>query len=226
MTPPGPVLVAGASGDLWFTRIIGSTIDHLKANGDVDTVQLPTEIGHPQDPLVSSDGNLWFESISQTPIFQPTARLTPTGDLAQFDGKSPFFAKINDQAVSPVSFLPQARLNHNGTAELIGINADGSPSFFNLPSGYQQNPDGSYFYRPLAVIIGADGAFWYTDGDAIARLNRDGAVTRFALPDNTAQADSLALGGDGSFWFTERNLIRVGDSVAYFSTNLNCAPRT
>src|SRR5205085_1014155 len=144
----------------------------------------------------------WFMSAAPPPANE-LVRVTPAGEVTEITDFSPVLERINDQAVAPTAFLHHGHATEDGgDVVLVGINADGTVSFFALPTGVPES-DGLARYWPASVVAHPSGTIWYSDNDGIARLTRDGALTRFPLPDAEDRAEELALGGDGNVWFLE-----------------------
>jgi streptogramin lyase len=64
------------------------------------------------------------------------------------------------------------------------------------------------FTEPRDITIGPDGLVWFTEFDAISRINADGTITSFdAVPTFGADPsiNSLVVGPDGNLWFTKFN---------------------
>src|SRR5439155_16618351 len=95
-------------------------------------------------------------------------------------------------------------------------NADGSASFFDLPTALQVIDGFANYYRTVSVAAHPNGSIWYTDTDAVARLTRDGDFTRFPLPDGDDLAESMVVGGDGNLWFLENRIHLSPDLDAYY----------
>lgn len=59
--------------------------------------------------------------------------------------------------------------------------------------------------RPQDVVMGRDGAVWFSEADAnaIGRLDpRDGTFRDFSLPEGDSRPQALAVDRDGNVWFT------------------------
>src|SRR5262249_39780832 len=65
---------------------------------------------------------------------------------------------------------------------------------------------------PVAIIVGPDGALWYSDvdGNAITRFTMTGMVTQYVLPTPLSQPQDLVVGSDGAIWFVEQATGKVG----------------
>jgi len=66
---------------------------------------------------------------------------------------------------------------------------------------------------PEAIVVGEDGAMWFTEAraDAIGRFDKPAATqfTSYALPTANAKPVGLCVGPDG-LWFTEKNANQIG----------------
>src|SRR5438552_17405785 len=147
-------MIAGPSGDLWFTRVQDLTVSHLTPGGNIDEFSVPPGFGQPTNLQLDASGNLWFTSLTNPPDTH-IGELTPAGVFTEVTDFTPVQARVTDQATPPAFFLPFGHVNADGTGELIGVNTGGSLSFFALATGTNQSP-----YRPVAVVTGSDGAFW------------------------------------------------------------------
>lgn len=58
---------------------------------------------------------------------------------------------------------------------------------------------------PYDIVAGSNGAMWFTEqrGDAVGRVDRDGAVREFSLRVHNAQPQGIAAGPDGAFYVAE-----------------------
>ena len=64
---------------------------------------------------------------------------------------------------------------------------------------------------PHGVVIGPDGAVWFTERVAgkIGRL-QGGSIQEFDLPDATSAPTGITVGGDGALWFTLPGSNQIG----------------
>jgi virginiamycin B lyase len=58
---------------------------------------------------------------------------------------------------------------------------------------------------PYQIVLGADGAMWFTEeaAGAIGRIDANGRVRQIALPSKNAQPEGIALGSDGALYVAE-----------------------
>lgn len=64
------------------------------------------------------------------------------------------------------------------------------------------------FSQPVRIIVGPDGALWFTDNTnaRIGRITTAGAITSFAVP-ATSSGWGITVGPDGALWFTAKDKI-------------------
>jgi Cadherin-like domain/Bacterial Ig domain/Matrixin len=199
---PVAEMVAGQLGDLWFRPVVGQTLGHASSQGVIQQWTPGLPVGSAQDLETDPFGNLWF--LVNAPAPGPyLVRLTQAGSFLSFSDFGPVLAKVSDLATPPAGFLPNILFNGSGAGELVGVNADGTHSFFALPTGASPGAVQA-LGGPVPVVRGPDGAFWYPDGDGIVRLSADGAFQRFPLPNgNHDTVSTIAVGADGNLWFVE-----------------------
>lgn len=65
-------------------------------------------------------------------------------------------------------------------------------------------------FEPWGVTAGADGAVWFSDGDAIGRITPGGAVRQYPIPTQSSGTGWMHLGPDRAVWFAERNVGKIG----------------
>ena len=113
-------------------------------------------------------------------------------------------------ATATVQALPHEAVAQNGTVwatdpahdQLVGLTTAGATLRVALPVGS----------RPVGIVRGPDGLVWFTESGAnvIARMEKTGAVTTFAVPTPNAQPWGItAMPGD-LLAFTERATGKVG----------------
>ena len=192
-------------GGIWFTGFRG--IGRIAPDGLVSTFPLPDgeneegKVVFNDGPIVvGGDGNLWFSGArgirdengrasGDQPII---GRLTPSGDLAEFD-------------------LPR----EGGHPIRLAAGPDGNVWFTEwagervariAPNGQIEGFPLSRSSRPYDIVAGFDGDLWFMEekGDAptVARITTAGAITEFPL--ESAQesfAGQIAAGPDGRIWF-------------------------
>lgn len=94
---------------------------------------------------------------------------------------------------------------------------DGQIHEFPLPYNFAEHEAPFSTRAPGDIIVGPDGALWFTEGYAeqIGRITTDGQLHEFPLP--SAQQGGggrlligLTVGPEGALWFTERAAGRIG----------------
>lgn len=64
-------------------------------------------------------------------------------------------------------------------------------------------------FGPAGMVVGPDGALWYTDSEKIVRIDAAGAATSYTIP-HPAGATGITVGPDGALWFAENAGNRIG----------------
>jgi virginiamycin B lyase len=112
---------------------------------------------------------------------------------------------------SSVAFAPDGSLWFAGAGywadtTVVGrVSPTGEVSEFEVPGA---TPGA---FGASSIVAGPDGAMWFTEYlvNAIGRVDTDGQVTQFALP-NGGGPNQIVAGPDGALWFTESDAGRVG----------------
>jgi large repetitive protein len=65
---------------------------------------------------------------------------------------------------------------------------------------------------PLYIVLGPDGALWFTENTAskIGRIDASGNITEFRTLTANAGPDGITNGPDGALWFTETTANKIG----------------
>ncbi len=58
---------------------------------------------------------------------------------------------------------------------------------------------------PYSIVVGPDGALWFTDVYGIGRITTSGTQRAYPVAPNGISPNSLALGADRALWFTNGN---------------------
>jgi virginiamycin B lyase len=210
-------LTVGPDGSVWFTGFF--MIGRIAPDGTVSEFPLPNGANEEEKfvfddgPLVvGADGNIWFSgargvrkedgsAVGDEPII---GRLTPTGELTEFDlprdGGHPI--RLANGPDGNVWFTePQG-------ARVGRITPGGQIQHFPLPASAQ----------PAGIAAGPDGALWFLEGrekdSAIARITTAGVLTEFPLEATEQEkaeelgglfgAGSVVAGPDGRIWFAHQ----------------------
>src|SRR5437879_6906696 len=200
---PAAEVVYGPAGDVWFSRTQDLSITRIASDGTLSEFGV-NSTAQPVGLEVDAADNLWFTSASNAPA-NHLFRMTPAGDVTEISDFTSVFNFVSQDPVPPVSYLTHGHINEDNSGVLVGVKADGTTSFYPLPTGVAVGP-GMYWARPFSVAVDGRGDFWYTDNDAVALRTTSGEFDRLPLPDPNDQAQSLALGADGNIWFVEHSI--------------------
>lgn len=222
-----PSLVAGATGDQYFTAYA-----------------VPTAYASPSDMVVGADGAMWFTER----LARGIGRVTTSGVITEFptpsDGYEENFpvaiASGADGAVWFTNVLGRnvSRMATNGAVTEYALpygsltwsdvvtGPDGAVWFSNWFTGTHYNigrisTDGTITAFPTTqaysdigkMTVGPDGALWMTRsssrGSYISRMTTTGAFSEYALPVGT-NPKGITAGADGAVWFTEYGTNAIG----------------
>ena len=66
--------------------------------------------------------------------------------------------------------------------------------------------------RPNWIVVGSDGALWFSEYNLVGRITTAGEVTEYPVPANPRNVSSngIAAGPDGALWFTEGADNKIG----------------
>jgi streptogramin lyase len=64
--------------------------------------------------------------------------------------------------------------------------------------------------EPFGITAGADGAVWFSHGDAIGRITLGGAEKDYPIPTQSSGTGWMHLAPDRAVWFAERNGNMIG----------------
>lgn|GEM_PF-1868100 len=77
---------------------------------------------------------------------------------------------------------------------------------------------------PVSSVKGPDGNMWFGENDpsAIAKIDSNGTITEYSLPNPSSSVGTITAGPDGNLWFVEGNTnsigrITTGGSITEFS---------
>src|SRR5438132_10924308 len=226
-TPPAfePVveMVYGPAGDIWFARQMDTNITHITSDGTLTEFGVLASGAQPVNLEVDANDNLWFTSSANAPA-NHLFKLTPAGNITEISDFTTYFDHVSQDPVPPVSYLTFGHVNADNSGVLVGIKADGSTSFYPLPTSLPVG-QGLYARRPLSVVLPPPeslggvfypGSFWYTDNNAIAEYGPEGELDRWPLPDANDEAESITVGANGNLWFVEDSLHVSPQPYAYY----------
>ncbi|HEX5610464.1 MAG TPA: hypothetical protein VFX45_10290 [Solirubrobacterales bacterium] len=176
---------------------------------------------HARALTTGPDGNLWFAASQFGSSSDSVGRITPAGDVAEF--ALPTRTNSAELGVGGVASGPGGLyVTETGVGKIAKVTPAGAITEFALP-----NP-GS---RPGAIVLGSDGALWFTEeaASALGRITDGGTVGELPLPPGAGPAGIVA-GPDGALWVaasTGNSILRVttrGDVASFPLPNPGSAP--
>jgi virginiamycin B lyase len=181
-------ICAGPDGKLWFTEISANKIGSVGADGKFVEFPLPIAASGPFAIATGPDLALWFVEYSGNRL----GRISLNGGIMEYP-------------------IPTAGSHPTGiatTTNRIVFTESDANQIGVLNLGYDlvhEIPVPTPSSTPWDIVLGPDGAFYFTerDGNRIGRLFGDVVSNEYPIP--TAAADPLQItaGADGSIWFSE-----------------------
>lgn len=201
-------IVTGPDGALWYTDGANNVIGRMTTTGDFagGPFRIPTSDASPQQIVVGPDGALWFPEGGSGKI----GRITTSGRITEYPMQYPG-CMSRGIASGPLHSLWYIGCTGGLNAPTIDqVSLSGVQTFYTPPSGFPAA-------EPDFLIVGRDGALWFTDTDAnyVGRLaptgNGVGTWSQYPYPlrNDSSTANSAAnwifSAPDGSLWFTAIN---------------------
>jgi streptogramin lyase len=191
-SPQADDITAGPDGNLWFTMIGGA--GRITLAGQITLFPGPLN-REPVGITTGPDGNLWFLD-PYDPSSQLLCKIDPsTGQITAFPqpaNSGPTNITRGPKGDSHLWFT-----NSNSASISRFDPSTGRLTTFLVPAG-----QGGLPATPTDITVGSDGNLWFTNTDAVDRMNLSGKVTQFPL----SHALSTPLGitaGPGAVWFVE-----------------------
>jgi virginiamycin B lyase len=201
-------ITLSSDGALWFIERMGNAIGRITLDGQVYEFPLPRFWDGPVAIVAGADGTAWFTEANSDRVGQ----ITPSGDFKEWELET--YANPRGLVVGPDGnfWFTEDSL---WTPETLGrLTPQGVLTHY--PS-VKAKKHGQALYPTLSggIAVGADGHLWFLAavGDLawISVMDtRGGAVTRYLVPEATAEAQGMALGADGALWYVEPRANRIG----------------
>jgi streptogramin lyase len=195
----GPVLMPASGGGLWFTFEDGFC-GRIAPDGAI--VERTSPCG---GTLVTTpDGSLWFSGAGQCEV----GRILPRGRVTLYPIKG--FAHSESACAIPSMLVgPDGALWLLGAKRIAGyllrleevIRITPTGRIMQLRIPVQVNVDASASAAPtVQLVAGPNRTLWFADGNRIGRIELDGRIAEYSVPD-AALAHDLVAGPDGALWF-------------------------
>lgn len=199
-------IAVGPDGSLWFTEFNADKISRVVLRkGRIAVIEYPTPTvnSHPMGITVGPDRAMWFTEAAAGQIGRATfrnGRVTITEYAVPTAFRHPY--NITTGPDGALWFTESAGSSYNNTG-WIGRAAlrYGRVTITEYPTPTRDS-------SPEGIVVGPDGALWFTENDAsrIGRVAfRDGRVTMTEYPTPTVNSypGGITVGPDGALWFTE-----------------------
>ncbi len=149
---------------LWFTETSGNKIARIDPSRKITEYAIPTAGSKPFDIQHGPDGAMWFTESGVGKI----GRIDPNGKITEFP--------VGDANDAPTSLMAQSGA--------IWFTEVGSGRFGRLTtSGQVKHIAAGPGKLTGDITNSSDGALWAPKESSVVRLNTDGTLTEFPLPD-------------------------------------------
>jgi streptogramin lyase len=189
-------IVAGPSGEIWFTEQNQDRIGRIASDLHVDELPIPVDssFAGPTAITLGPDGNLWFVERSANKI----GRVTPAGTFTEFPVPS------SDRFLIDIASGPDGKLWFTEQSFLRGAPEFGFVASISNSGTINETRVSP---GPYSIARGPDNALWYTT-NGIGRITTNGQYHVFPIGDQFPT--DIAAGPDGAMWFTYVNPGDVG----------------
>lgn len=215
-------------GAVWATLIRGQAVVRRDVDGTLDTISLG-EGSEPSLLAAATEDSVWVTDAARSRIVRigpdgiraeipvPSVGGRPFG-IAAADSGEVWFTEMTTDLIGKVDILGKvteftAGVDH-GNPSMIACS--GESVWFTLNGanaiGYIRGGNSAVVVTdlptskagPVGITVATDAAAWFTEIAAgqIGRLDRDGVLTEFPLPDRSSKPHAIAADPSGGCWFT------------------------
>ncbi len=221
-------IVAGPDGNMWFTDEPNGKIGRITPAGAVTEFPLQNSTSDPEGITVGTDGRIWFTEAANaktgaiTTAGAITEYATPSGCVSEgiaargdgtlwypCDGGTVNAISVAGSLVgtATVGALPYYVVAGPDSNMYLANAGSGTVSYLANPSSQVNSISTGTGSVPLAMVVGPDGAIWYTDRalSKIGRISTSSHSVTATFPTLTpnAEPNGITVGADGALWFTE-----------------------
>jgi virginiamycin B lyase len=191
-------ITLGPDGNIWFTEFAGNKIGRITNDGAITEFPLMTPNSQPNAITVGPDGDLWFTEFNGNNIGHINAQGLLFGEYPiPSAGAYPEGLAANGTYVA----VTETGTNKIALFKIVGLGGTFATEF-PIPTGNA---------APQQIVLGADGAFWFTEyvANKIGRLE-NGTITEYPIPTPGSHPYGLASARTGDLWFAETAAGKVG----------------
>jgi virginiamycin B lyase len=205
-------LTIGPDGNPWFTEwdAFGSSVGVISATGTPTQYWLATgtfnTAPRPSAIVAGPDGDLWFATTTSGASGPAIGRMTTSGVNVAGTFAAPM--SLFGLTVNPVDHTVWATDGNDTIAE---FSSTGTLLM-------QQQLCTGCFTSPIAIAAAPNGSIWFTEENFsdVARIDANGTVTRYLLPQSRPGPSGIAVRADGKVWISAfEGAIYLLDPVAY-----------
>lgn len=188
-------LTAATEDSVWVTDAGGNRVLRVGPDGIRGSLDAPTPGARPIGIAAASSGEVWFCEAAAGAL----GRIDILGRVDEFA------AGPADGGLSMVACEGESVWFTLTRADAVGYIRGGNsaPVITSLPT------EGS---APVGIAVATDGAAWFAEAGAgqIGRIDRDGDLTEYPLPDTSGTPHAIAADPAGGCWFTLPGTNQIG----------------
>ncbi|MCS5714136.1 virginiamycin B lyase [Herbiconiux sp. CPCC 205716] len=185
-----PAQVAAAGDDsVWVADMAANAVVLVAPSGVLRRIDAPSPAAQPYGVTALHDGTAWFTEMGNDSL----------GRIGILGGVAEYATGTVDGVVSMVAASGDSLWFTANQANVVGYvrGADAAPALFPLPTPAA---------GPVGIVVGDDGAAWFTEilAGQIGRVDRAGRVVEHPLPDRGSKPHAIVRDArpDGGSWFT------------------------
>jgi virginiamycin B lyase len=179
--------VAAAGDDsVWVSDTAGGALVLVGASGVLRRVGV-AEGAQPFGIAAQADGTAWFTELGRDAL----------GQIDLFGRVTEFPSGTDEGFVSMIASSGESLWFTANQANAIGYirGGDSAVRLFGIPTAHS---------GPVGIVVGDDGAAWFTEmlAGAVGRVDRNGVVTEHPLPWPESKPHAIVVDPAGGFWVT------------------------
>lgn len=223
-------------GAVWATLIRGQAVVRRDIDGTIDTISLGAG-SEPSLLAAATEDSIWVTDAGHNRIVRigpegirgeiavPSAGARPFG-IAAADSGEVWFTEMTTDLIGRIDILGRvaeftAGVDH-GNPSMIACS--GESVWFTLNGanavGYIRGGNSAVAVThlptngagPVGITVATDAAAWFTEIAAgqIGRIDRDGVLTEYPLPDRSSKPHAIAADPVSGCWFTLWGANQIG----------------
>ncbi len=180
-------VVAAGDDTVWVSDTGGDALVLVGPAGVVRRIDVPTPEAQPFGIASQADGTAWFTELGRDAL----------GHIDLFGRVTEYPSGTREGFVSMIASSGESLWFTANQANAIGYirGGDSAVQLFDIPTPHS---------GPVGIVVGDDGAAWFTEilAGAVGRVDRQGRFTEHPLPWPESKPHALCVDPAGGFWVT------------------------